>query len=74
MSLYQPQKKNKLKVIVLLLAVLAIISGFIYSQKTPSPQTTTEKPVVIAYQAIIDPGKIAQANHAYETATGRPII
>lgn len=74
MSLYQPQKQNKLKVIVSLLAVLAIISGFIYSQKTPAPTAAAEKPVVIAYQAIIDPGKIAQANHAYEAATGKQII
>ncbi|NGE24264.1 taurine ABC transporter substrate-binding protein, partial [Klebsiella pneumoniae] len=64
MSLYQPQKKNKLKVILSLLAALAVISAFIYSQKAPAPQATTEKLVVIAYQAIIDPGKIAQANHA----------
>lgn len=74
MSLYQPQKKNKLKVILSLLAALAVISAFIYSQKAPAPQATTEKPVVIAYQAIIDPGKIAQANHAYEAATGKQII
>lgn len=74
MSLYQPQRKNKLKVVISLLAALVIISGFIYSQKAPAPPATTEKPMVIAYQAIIDPGKIAQANHTYEAATGKPII
>lgn len=74
MSLYQPQKRNKLKIILFLLAILAVICGFIYSQKTPELQSTAEKPVVIAYQSIIDPGKIAQANHAYEAATGKQII
>lgn len=79
MSLYQPQKQKQKRVILSLIAVLALVTGFIHSQTLPAHQQprknkSAEKPVVIAYQTGIDPGKIAQANNAYEKATGKQII
>lgn len=74
MPLHQPQKRNKLKVILSLLVALILLYGFIYSQDPPKLHAKEEISVVIAYQAIIDPSKIAQANHAYEAAIGKQII
>ncbi len=83
MSLYQPKKKQKQRVLMVLAGVLVAIIGFIYSQKNTSTTVSQQgdtvgvqgkKPIVIAYQTGVDPTKLAQANHDYEHKMGRAII
>lgn len=82
-------KHNKLFAAGLTAGIVAIGTGYVYSQATPKSQnqsqetyasattssaTTDSKPAVtIAYQTGVDPAKLAQADKAYEQATNRDI-
>ncbi|MEB3754980.1 taurine ABC transporter substrate-binding protein [Acinetobacter sp. MD2(2019)] len=63
------RKKNTKPLLIVILIAVALVIFIVYQNKlsnTGSQQKNTEKPVVIAYQTGVDPGKVAQANGDYE--------
>ncbi|WOE31290.1 MULTISPECIES: taurine ABC transporter substrate-binding protein [unclassified Acinetobacter] len=72
---------NKSKPLIVTAIVIIALTAFVYFQNTQHAQnqqikhvsTSSEKPVVIAYQTGVDPSKVAQANGDYEKNSQREI-